>query len=453
MAAILLIEDDTDLCTLISHTLGASGHEVRVVHSAEEGSQALGECDCDVILTDVNMPGMTGVELCRRVHERHEGVPVVVMTAYGTIESAVAAIRAGAYDFITKPFSIETFKLVVDRALGLNALQREATRLRARVSAVAPHLIGESDVMRRLRHLIMLLSDNESNVLVTGESGSGKELVARAIHDHGTRRAGPFVAINCAAMPEALLESELFGHARGAFTDAHSARPGLFVRAHRGTIFLDEIGEMRPTMQAKLLRAIQERTVRAVGADEEVTFDARIIAATHQDLKARVADESFREDLFYRLNVVQVHVPPLRARGDDVLVLARRFIAQLAHQNKRDVTGLSGAAVKALLAYPWPGNVRQLHNCIERAVAVASGRELTFEDLPDDVREYQPPATEMVATPDTIQAMPQWEEVEKRYIRQVLSAVAGNKTIAARILGLDRRTLYRKLEGYGEAPS
>ncbi|HEY1959493.1 MAG TPA: sigma-54 dependent transcriptional regulator [Polyangiaceae bacterium] len=455
-ANILLIDDDAGLCDLLANDLEARGHRARRAHSAEDGLRLLGEDNFDVVVTDVNMGGMSGVDLCRHVRARHEDLPVVVMTAYGTLESAISAIRAGAYDFITKPFEFDHFSLVIDRALGLHALRREVARLKSGAqeesAVIAPDLQGRSPALERVRDLIARVADTESTILVTGESGTGKELVAKAIHDASGRKAGQFVAINCAAMPETLLESELFGHARGAFTDAKAPRTGLFVRANQGTVFLDEIGEMPAGMQAKLLRALQERRVRPVGSDTEVEFDARIITATHRDLETEVNEKKFREDLFYRINVVRIHVPPLRARGNDTLILAQRFLEKLAVSSKREVKGMSAAVAQKLLAYPWPGNVRQLQNCIERAVAVARGKEIALEDLPDDVRDYQPSKVDLVGvdTNDAITAMPTMDEIERRYIRQVLGAVAGNKTLAAQILGFDRRTLYRKLDRMNE---
>jgi DNA-binding NtrC family response regulator len=450
-ANILLIDDDAGLCDLLANDLEARGHRVKRAHSGEDGLRVLADDTFDVVVTDVNMGGMSGVDLCRHVRARHEDLPVVVMTAYGTLESAIAAIRAGAYDFITKPFEFDHFSLVIDRALGLHALRREVARLRSGTgesASIAPDLLGRSPALERVRDLIARVADTDSTILITGESGTGKELVAKAIHDASARKSGQFVAINCAAMPETLLESELFGHARGAFTDAKAPRTGLFVRANQGTVFLDEIGEMPPGMQAKLLRALQERRVRPVGSDTEVEFDARIITATHRDLETEVNEKKFREDLFYRINVVRIHVPPLRARGNDTLILAQRFLERLAQQSKREVKGMSAAVAQKLLAYPWPGNVRQLQNCIERAVAVSRGKEIALEDLPDDVRDYQPSKVDLVGvdTTDAVTAMPTMDEIERRYIRQVLGAVAGNKTLAAQILGFDRRTLYRKLD-------
>jgi two-component system response regulator HydG len=454
---ILLIDDDVGLCNLIATDLEARGHKTRLAYSAEEGLRILGEGSIDVVVTDVNMHGMTGVELCHAVGERHGDLPVVVMTAFGTLDGAIAAIRAGAYDFVTKPFDLEHFALVVDRALGLHALRREVVRLRSEVSmnaTIAPELVGKSPALDRVRDLIARVADMDATVLVTGESGTGKELVARALHEASSRKNGRFVAINCAAVPEALLESELFGHARGAFTDAKSSRVGLMLQASGGTLLLDEVGEMPAGMQAKLLRALQERRVRPVGSNEEISFDARIIAATHTDLETEVAEKRFREDLFYRINVVRIDVPPLRLRGNDVLLLAQQFLKRFAQQSGRDVLGMSAAVAKKLIAFPWPGNVRQLQNTMERAVALAHGTEIGIEDLSDNVLAHQPSKLDAVGvdTSGTAAETPTMDEIERRYIRQVLHNVAGNKTLAAQILGFDRRTLYRKLDRMNGAP-
>ncbi len=445
---ILLIEDDADLAALMAHDLGERGNAVHRVASAEDGLRALGEHDFDVVLTDLSLGGMNGVELCSHVHRERPSVPVVVMTAHGTLDTAIAAIRAGAYDYVTKPFELPQLALVVDRAIGLRSLRRELTRLRETAGdADATYgIVGRSPAIDCVRELVQRVADTDATVLVTGESGTGKELVAKALHDASSRSPHPFVAVNCAAMPESLLESELFGHSRGAFTDAKTSRMGLFARANHGTVFLDEIGEMPLGMQAKLLRAIQERKVRPVGSDEEIGFDARIVAATHRNLQAEVAEKRFREDLYYRINVMQIHAPPLRARGSDTLLLAQRFVEQCAAQAKRPVRGISAGVAQQLLAFPWPGNVRQLQNCIERAIAVCRGDELALEDLPDEVRDHHAGRVdEMGVEAASLTALPTMDVLEQRYILKVLRALSGNKTLAAQILGFDRRTLYRKL--------
>jgi len=450
---ILLIDDDPNLRELIEIELKERGHAVSSAQSAEDALRLLEADRFDAVLTDVNLGGMTGVAFCNHARSVDADLPVIVMTAFGTMEAAVGAIRAGAYDFVTKPFDIEQVALVLDRALGLRGLRREVARLRSSAredgAGVAPEIFGKSAVLDRVRELIARVSDSDATVLITGESGTGKELVARAIHETSSRKGGSFVAINCAAMPENLLESELFGHSRGAFTDAKTSRAGLFIRASGGTILLDEIGEMPAGMQAKLLRAVQERRVRPVGADDEVSFDARIIAATHRDLEEDVREGRFREDLYYRINVVKIPTPPLRARGNDVLLLAQRFIDQSPLRTTRGVEGMSAAFAQKLLEYSWPGNIRQLQNCIERAIAVSRGKELALEDLPDNIRDAQPSRVDLVG--DDTSALPTMEEVERRYILQVLKALNGNKTAVAQVLGFDRRTLYRKLDRMNDA--
>jgi DNA-binding NtrC family response regulator len=365
------------------------------------------------------------------------------------MEAAVGAIRAGAYDFITKPFEMDHFFLTLERAMGHKRLREEVKRLRSAVreSQHFTDMIGTSAQMQKVYDLVARVAETEATVLVTGESGTGKELVAKAIHTRSSRSQGPFVAINCAAMPESLLESELFGHTKGAFTDARQARQGLFLNACSGTLFLDEIGEMPMGMQAKLLRVLQERTVRPVGGDKEIPFDTRIITATNRDLDTEVAERRFREDLFYRINVVRIHVPTLRARAADVLTLAQHFIERFATVYRTSVKGLSSPAAERLVSYSWPGNVRELQNCIERAVALARDEVLGVDDLPEKLRDYRPSRV-IVESEDPAELLPM-EEIERRYILRAVQAVGGNKTLAAQVLGFDRRTLYRKLERYG----
>jgi two-component system response regulator AtoC len=344
----------------------------------------------------------------------------------------------------------------VDRAMDRPIpLVDEAAEMRASgeaSSAQTEHeLVGGSPAMTKVRDLVDRIADTEANVLITGESGTGKELVAKAIHAASGRRNGAFVAVNCAAMPENLLESELFGHVRGAFTDARIARTGLFIKASGGTLFLDEIGEMPSGMQAKLLRALQERTVRPLGGDSEQPFDARLVTATNRDLESEVAAKHFREDLFYRINVLRIHVPPLRERGRDVVQLAQRFVERYAALARRPVVGLTPAAAETLSAYTWPGNVRELQNCIQRAVALAVSDRIDKGDLPEKIERFQRPDVGL-SEHDASELLPM-EEVERRHILRVLDAVGGNKTVAAQVLGFDRRTLYRKLERVREAPA
>jgi two-component system response regulator AtoC len=446
---VLVVDDDREMCEFIAAGLVKRGFAVEWRTTADDAFGLMQSEEFDVVISDLNLRGMSGIELCERVVANRPDIPVVVVTAFGSLETAVAAIRAGAYDFITKPFQVDVLRLTLERAIQHRALRAEVTRLRRAVADAQGFegLIGTSEPMRRVYDLLDRVAETDATALITGESGTGKELVARALHARSRRRTGPFVAINCAAMPEPLLESELFGHSRGAFTDAKAARTGLFLQANGGVLFLDEIGELPLTLQPKLLRALQERKVRPVGADTEVPFDARIVAATNRDLETAVEERRFREDLFYRINVITVPLPPLRARGTDVLLLAQNFINHYAAQFNKSVTALSSGAAERLASYSWPGNVRELQNCMERAVALTRFAEIVVEDLPEKIRSYR--KTHVVVASDDPSELVPLEEIEKRYILRALEALGGNRTLTAQVLGLDRKTLYRKLRGYG----
>ena len=446
---VLVVDDDRAMCEVLEESLGRRGFAVTSRGSVAEGTALLATEDFDVVVADLRMQGSGGLELCQYVVANRPDLPVVVVTAFGSMEAAVGAIRAGAYDFVTKPFEIDDIALTLERAIGHKQLREEVVRLRTAVRGAQPftEMLGTSAPMQKVYDLVSRVAETEATTLITGESGTGKELVAKAIHARSARSAGPFIAINCAAVPETLLESELFGHTKGAFTDAHKARQGLFLNASGGSLFLDEIGEMPMGIQAKLLRVLQERTVRPVGGDKEIPFDTRIIVATNRDLETEVAERRFREDLFYRINVVHIHVPALRARAGDVLALAQHFVERFAAVHRTNVKGLSSATAEKLMAYSWPGNVRELQNCIERAVALARGDTLGVDDLHEKVRDYRPSRL-VVESTDPAELMPM-DEVERRYVLRVLEAVGGNKTLAAQVLGFDRRTLYRKLERYG----
>jgi two-component system response regulator HydG len=442
----LVADDDPEMCELAQTALTALGHSVRSANTAQAALALLDEADFDVLLADVHMEGMDGLELCGRALAKRPDLIVVVMTGFGTLDHAVGALRAGAYDFLTKPVSLDSLNLTLERALKHRALTDELQRLRRRVGTVElSAMVGESQALRRVQDLVLRVAPTDTNVLICGESGTGKELVAKALHEHSGRR-GPFLAINCAALPENLLEAELFGHTRGAFTDARVARTGLLLEANGGTLFLDEVGEMPPGMQAKLLRALQERRVRPLGSAQEVPFDARIVAATNRNLEQEVLEKRFREDLYYRLNVVKLDVPPLRQRGNDVLQLAQHFLGRAAKRTGKSVTRLGQLVAEKLVNHDWPGNVRELENCMERAVTLARFDEITLEDLPVALRETR--AEHRLELGDNPNALPPMHVVEERYTRQVLQAVKGNKTQAAKILGFDRRTLYRKLKEY-----
>jgi two-component system response regulator HydG len=448
-AHVLVVDDDQAMRDMLALRLGKREFEVTTCGSAAEAIEIVQRIDVDVVVSDVNMKGASGVELCRRVLEHRPQLPVILVTAFGSMDLAIDAIRAGAYDFIPKPFDIEQLVLALDRGVTLARLKDEVQRLRRAVAPIGfGMLVGESPQMSELYTLLGKLAESTAPVLIAGESGTGKELVARAIHESGLRKDGPFVAINCAAMPAQLLESELFGHEKGAFTDARIAKQGLFAAAHGGTIFLDEIGELPLEVQPKLLRALQERQVRPVGATYEVPFDARVIAATNRDLEGMVEARTFREDLYFRINVLQVDLPPLRARGGDVLVLARHFLDRIAVRAGKRILGFSPEAAHKLMAYTWPGNVRELENCIERAVALASFDQIAVGDLPDKVKSYR--SNQLVVPTDDPSALMTFDELERRYATRVLEAVGGNKAAAARILGIERKTLYRMLERWGE---
>ncbi|HEU4581124.1 MAG TPA: sigma-54 dependent transcriptional regulator [Polyangiaceae bacterium] len=447
---ILIIDDDASACQFLADALTVEGFSTFWTADPEQGLTLAEQPETAAVVTDVNMPKLQGIELCRRIVEKDPLLPVIVVTAFGSIDSAVAAMKAGAYDFVTKPFDVETVTLSLRRALDHYALRRELRDLRAAFDLHRyGQLLGKSEAMLEIYDLIERLASSEASVLITGESGTGKELVARELHRRSPRARGPFIAINCAALPEALLESELFGHTRGAFTDAKVAKDGLFSKANGGTIFLDEIGDMPLGLQPKLLRALQEGTIRPVGGAAEVPFDARIITATNRDLEEAIAGKQFREDLYYRLNVVQIDLPPLRRRGADVLLLARALLAQLAVKAGKNVADISASASEKLLAYEWPGNVRELRNCIERAVALCRSDAIDVADLPPKIRDYEARSV-LVAANDSSDLVP-LEEVERRYILRVLEICHGNKSVAAKVLGLNRKTLHRRLEGFGAA--
>jgi len=445
---VLFVDDDPDMRDLMRDLLTSQGGTVSTANGLSEAAELLESSEFDVVITDLELGNSSGLEVCERVRGTQPEVPVIMLTGHASMASAVGAIRAGAYDFITKPVDGAVVGLAVDRAVTHRRIRAEIKQLKDRLQATENpgELVGQSAPMRKVYSLIQRVRDTPASVLIAGESGTGKELVARALHSETARANQPFVAINCAAVPSQLLESELFGHAKGAFTDARAARQGLFQQASGGTLLLDEIGEMPVEMQAKLLRVLQERVVRPVGGTQEIPIDVRILAATNRDLELEVERGNFREDLFYRLNVVQINVPPLRSRGSDILLLAAHFIEVAGQKLGRQVNGLSAEAAQLLLDYDWPGNVRQLQNCIERAVTLTRFDQIAPVDLPEKVRKF-------TATPNVvIEADPEYvlplDVMERRYIETVLKFTGANKSQAARLLGLDRRTLYRKLERF-----
>ncbi len=444
----LVVDDQQSMCEMLADTLGPRGYEVEWLTSARQALESLRLDQFDAVLTDLQMPDMNGVEFCQQVNHDDLEVPVVVMTAFGSLEAAVSAIRAGAFDFVTKPLDMEILDIALRRAVYYSRLRQQVNQLQDAVDQLNPfgELLGESPVMQSLYKQLRRVAGFDTTVLITGESGTGKELAANSIHQKSKRCDKPFVAINCAALPEALMESELFGHMPGAFTGADKKHDGLFVRANGGTLFLDEIGEMSLAMQPKLLRALEESCIRPVGGGKEIPFDAPLVAATNRDLQTAVEEGRFREDLFYRLNVVQINLPPLRARGTDILLLAQHFIHNFSRKATIEVKEMSDNVAQRLLDYNWPGNVRELRNAMERAVTLTDSLKLSLEDLPEAIRNFQ--SRKILIGGDNPAELRSLEEVERRYILHVLDAVGGNKTEASQILGLDRKTLYRKLTRY-----
>jgi len=446
MRRVLVVDDEENIRLVLRTLLKKHGFEVEVADGGEAALAMLDSFDPDVILTDVRMPRMGGMDLLATLRAKQHPATVIVMSAYGNVDLALEAMKAGAYDYVSKPFKPDEVVLALRKAEERETLRRENRALREQIQKENQFesILAKSKEMQEIFRTITKIADFKTTVLITGESGTGKELVARAIHSRSGRKDKPFTAINCGAIPENLLESELFGHKKGAFTDASADRRGLFEEASGGTLFLDEIGELPLNLQVKLLRVVQEESIRRLGDVKDVKVDVRIITATHRDLAADVKSGRFREDLFYRINVVRIHVPPLRERGDDVHLLARTFIDRHGAAGHRPVLGLTPGASARLARYPWPGNVRELQNCIESAVTMAQLDCIDVHDLPEKIRDYQAPGpTPDGNDPNVLLPM---EEVERRHILRVLDAAGGNKTLAAQILGFDRRTLYRKLE-------
>jgi two-component system response regulator HydG len=445
---VLIVDDDRSMCEMLAAELQDAQYEAVWTTESDRGLELAFGQEFDAIITDLNMQGLNGIDFCHRLSQNLPNVPVIVITGFGSMETAVGAIRAGAYDFITKPFEAEAVTLALERAIQHKSLREEVTRLRERLrrSSEYEEMIGSSPPMTQLFQMLDKVAASDTSVLITGETGTGKELVARALHRRSPRSQGPFVTVNCAAMPPQLLESELFGHVRGAFTDAKTAHPGLLMQSNHGSLFLDEIGELPLALQPKFLRALEYKRVRPVGGKDEVAFDVRILAATNRDLESAVEEGRFREDLLFRIDVIEIHVPPLRARGNDVLLLAQHFLDESSSGLGRPVTGLTSGAAERLLAYAWPGNVRELRNCIERAVTLTDHDKIVVEDLAEKIRDYR--SSELRFDSSDASPLPPMDEVERRYIERVLHEVDGNKAEAARVLGYDRKRLYRKLKRY-----
>ena len=443
---LLIVDDQVSMTRWLCSDLQGRGFTTEASNSPEKIVDQLPQLNFDLVLTDVRMPRISGLELCREITARRPDIPVIVMTAFGDMEAAIEAMRVGAYDFITKPLEVDLLEIALQRAVDHRRLQMQLEKLEKQMqeSSRAGVLVGENPIMLDLIGQIERAGPSGAAILITGESGTGKELVARALHDSSARNAEPFIAVNCAALPEALIESELFGHAKGAFTDARDARRGLFAQADGGTLFLDEIGDLPLNLQAKLLRVLEQQTIRPIGSDQEQAIDVRVLSATHQDLEAKVEREEFRQDLYYRLNVIEIEVPPLRARGNDVLLLAHTFLKQFAEKSGKAVVGIAEPAATKLLDYDWPGNVRELRNVLERAVAMTQYDRVIVDDLPARVQQFT--RNKFVFGSEDPSNLVSLAELEQRYIVHVLQMVGNNRTRAARLLGLDRKTLYRKLK-------
>ncbi|MFO7802871.1 MAG: sigma-54 dependent transcriptional regulator [Desulfovermiculus sp.] len=448
--SILVVDDDAGHRITLKTVLKSWEYQVS---EAEDGQSAVTQVQnaaFDLILMDVRMAVMDGIEALQKIKTYNPSIPVIIMTAYSSVESAVEAMKSGAYDYLTKPLDFDELQMTIDRALEHTQLRQENEELKVRVKdgVGSGHIIGNSLAMRSLMDMVATVAPSEATALITGQSGTGKELIARAIYAGSNRSTGPLVTVNCAALSESLLESELFGHEKGAFTGADRRREGRFVQADRGTIFLDEVGEMSMPMQAKVLRVLQDGEIQRVGGDRIITVDVRVIAATNKDLLSMVSQGSFREDLYYRLNVVHIPVPPLQERNEDIPVLAQHFLNLYAERNKKKIKGFTPQAMDRLIKHPWPGNVRELENAVERSVILSPGEYISEQDLPANIG--QPPQAKANSEPDTsTEGDDSLDDLEKTAVSRALAKAGGNKSEAARLLGITRRTLYNKLEKYG----
>ena len=446
---ILVVDDEKNIRQGLAKALELDDYQV---YTAEDGSEAMKvmvKAEIDLVITDLRMPRVSGEELLKKVSSSYPTVPVIILTGHGTVENAVDAMRDGAYDFLTKPLNLDRLSLLVKRALSSRELvikhrelQEEIRKLESKKNKDL--IIGKSSAMQRVFELIRQVAETRASVLITGESGVGKEMVADAIHRESQRADKPFIKVHCAALSESLLESELFGHEKGAYTGAVSQRKGRFELSEGGTIFLDEIGEINPSVQIKILRVLQERSFERVGGSQTITVDTRIVTATNRDLKKEIAKGNFREDLYYRLNVVNIHIPPLRERKDDIPLLASAFLKEFSEENDKALAGIDNKASMALYNYSWPGNIRELRNCIESAVVMAKGHFIMLQDLPPDISATADDEGSIRIPMGSTMA-----ESEKLIIRSTLNYAKGNKSRCAEILGIGRKTLHRKIHDFG----
>lgn len=438
---ILIIDDEKNIREGLGAALEMDGYTVFLAADGKQGLEILERGDIDLVITDLKMPEVSGEEILAKVTGETPGIPVIVLTGHGTIDSAVDAMRKGAYDFLTKPVNLDRLSLLVKRALERReiSLQNSVYRKEIEGKTTFENMIGKSHEIQKVFDLVKKVAPSKASVLITGESGVGKEMIANALHNLSPRKDKPFIKVHCAALSDSLLESELFGHEKGAFTGAIAMKRGRFELAHEGTIFLDEIGEISQNVQVKLLRVIQERKFERVGGEETLDVDVRIIAATNRNLEEEIKKGNFREDLYYRLNVVNINVPPLRERKDDIPIMVNNFIRKFSKENNKNITTVDTKAKNALYSYDWPGNIRELRNCIEGAVVIAEGNTLRLEDLPPAVRKSQENSS------ISIPAGTDMDTAEKIIIRETLLFCQGNKSKTAQILGIGRKTLHRKL--------
>lgn len=452
---ILVIDDEKNIREGLSAALELEGYSVRLAADGREGLAQIEKGDIDLVITDLRMPGISGEEVLARVRGESPGIPVIVLTGHGSIDTAVDAMRNGAYDFLTKPLSLDRLTLIVKRALAGRELEIRHSSLQQELDAKTSFesIIGKSAEMQRIFQMVRKAADSKASVLITGESGTGKELIANALHNLSPRKDKPFIKVHCAALSESLLESELFGHEKGAFTGAATRKRGRFELANGGTIFLDEIGEINQNVQIKILRVLQDKRFERVGGEETLEVDVRVIAATNRNLEEEILQGRFREDLFYRLNVVHIQVPPLRERKDDIPLMLNAFLDEFNRENNKSITGFDSRSRSALYKYGWPGNIRQLRNCVESAVVMCSGSQISLEDLPPTIRGAAEASVIQVPMGITL------AEAEKIIIQQNLAANQGNKSKTADVLDIGRKTLHRKLEEYqleakvGEGPA
>lgn len=442
---LLIIDDEKNIREGLGANFEMEGYNVKLAENGQQGLEFISKGDIDLVITDLRMPGISGEEVLRKVTTETPGIPVIVLTGHGSIDSAVDAMRNGAYDFLTKPLNLDQLTMIVKRALEARELSLQHKQLKKEVEKdmAFDKMIGKSAEMQKVFEMIKKVASSKASVLITGESGVGKEVVADAIHKLSPRKDHQCIKVHCAALSETLLESELFGHEKGAFTGADNLVKGRFELAHESSIFLDEIGEINPSVQIKILRVLQEKAFERVGGQETINVDVRIIAATNRVLEEEVKKGAFREDLYYRLNVIHIHVPPLRERKDDIPLLVASFLEEFAVENGKNIKGIDSQAKSAIYNYNWPGNIRELRNCIESAVVMCSGEEIKLEDLPPTVSKSAGDQSINIPANATL------DEAEKIIILQTLAANKNNKSKTADLLGIGRKTLHRKLEEYG----